>query len=132
MGKNDHFVRPDGSLRHGDLGMEVLERQREILAAQIQTVIDEARPMLKGTGFIVVTPSNPRFDGQEHATIEEAQESASELAYQAGKAIIYAPIAVVKPKRETAITQPSELLKQAGFSALPAGQKVGDVAPEPK
>lgn len=132
MGKNDYFVRPDGSLRHGDLGLEVLERQREMLAAQIQTVIDEVRPMLKGTGFIVISPKNPRFDGQEHEKVEDAQESANELAYQDGKAIIYAPMAIVKPRRETAITQPSELLKQAGFTALPAGQKVGDVPPEPK
>lgn len=128
MGKNDYAVRDDGSIRQGDLGLEALQRAQELLAARIQTVKDEARPMLKGTGFIVVTPSNPRFDGQEHATIEEAQENASELAYQAGKAIIYAPIAVVKPKRETAITQPSELLKQAGLAVLPAGAKVGDVA----
>lgn len=87
--------------------------------------------MLKGTGFIVVSPNSPRFDGEEHATIEAAQEAASELAYQQGRAIIYAPVAVIKPRRETTITQPSELLKQIGAAALPAGAPVADV-PVPK
>lgn len=83
--------------------------------------------MLKGTGFIVVTPSNPRFDGQEFDKLEEAQEQANEAAHQTGKAIIYAPALIVKPRREMAITQPSELLKQIGTAALPAGEKVRDV-----
>lgn len=130
MGANDYFVRPDGSLRRGDLGLEVLEREQEILAAKVQRIKDEALPMLKGEGFIVVSPKNPRFDGVEHKTPEEAQEAASELAYQDGRAIIYAPISVVKPKRETAITQPSALLSQIGLTApsLGAGTVTGRVA----
>ena len=68
--------------------------------------------MLKGTGFIVINPAAPRFDGEEIADLEEARNHANNVAYQNGVAIIYAPITVMRPKREVAESAPSKLLQQ--------------------
>ena len=61
------------------------------------------------------------------------REEANDIAYSAGRAIIYAPVGVVKPKRETITAQPSELLKQVAErmrqAELPSGQAVS--SPEP-
>lgn len=101
----------------------------DTIADHLETLKVKELPMLKGKGFIVVDPSNPRFAGEEYENFDEAKDVASNASYAsgAGMAIIYAPVLVLKPKRETAQSQPSELLKQLG---LPSGQAVGALPPK--
>lgn len=128
MSRNDRHVAHDGTLRKElEAGYEEMLEHRDILDARIQTQLQEM-PMLKGKGFIVVAPAQPRFDGEEYEQIEDAQERASEVAYLHGSAIIYAPIGAVKPKRETLTAVPSQLLKQINVDkGLAAGAPVAVV-----
>lgn len=127
MGRNDHHVRFDGKIgRELEPEYEELLDHRDSLDGKINAKLMEM-PMLKGKGFIVVAPAQPRFDGEEYEQIEDAQERASEVAYQQGSAIIYAPIGVVKPKRDTLTAVPSALLKQINVDkGLPAGAPVAE------
>lgn len=123
-GSNDHYVSHDGRVVSGRLEPplnDLLERQAA-LQDRIKTQLLE-EGMLKGTGFIVIDPADPRFSGDEHEDMEEAKLVGSNLAYQsrAGYIIVYAPIAVMRPKRETADTIPSKLLQQIGTRELGAG-----------
>jgi hypothetical protein len=131
MSANDmRFDFASGRIVRGALNMNVDEMQalRDKLAADIQTEQDKELPMLTGAGFLVIDPKNPRFTGQEYATKEAAEEEANDVAYASGRAIIYVPIAVVRPKREIVTSQPSELLKQimrdsAQVASIPAPEK---------
>lgn len=122
---NDYHIDPLGRMVRGSLTMT--EQEIHSLRDELGEVIEDIRikelPMLKGEGFIVIDPKNPRFSGMEHATTEAAQEEANDVAYGSGKAIIYAPIGIVKPKRDVVVATPTELLKQVmGVNALPAGE----------
>lgn len=126
MGRNDRHLSHDGKIRPElEPGYEELLAHRDSLDAKIVTKLMEM-PMLTGKGFIVIDPNQPRFDGQEFEKVEDAEERASGVAYQGGKAIIYAPIGVVKPKRDTLTAVPSDLLKQisARDKSLPTGTPV--------
>lgn len=110
--------------------VEELEAQEKLLHDKINSTLlkNQERKMLKGTGFITVVPSQPRLDVEEHATLQDAQNEASDKAYQFGTAIIYAPIEVVRPKRDTVSSQPSKLMEQVMDrmkpSAIAAGGEV--------
>jgi hypothetical protein len=128
MGRNDYHVTADGRLApglattselHGVVtelaDLEAAEALHATLQAQIQTLKDKDLPMLKGKGFIVIDPKNPRFTGEEYETVELAAEEGTNVAYQSGIAIVYAPVRIMKPRRETVSSEPSELLKQLGL-----------------
>lgn len=131
---NDMTMTADGRLVRGTLSIEKekLEEQRDRLAAEIEEIAFKELPMLEGKGFIVIDPKNPRFTGVEYGDMTKAEEEAQDVAYSSGRAIIYAPISVIRPKREVAVSQPSELLKQLGTrtgepTQLPAGELVKTV-----
>lgn len=150
MSDNDRQWVPDayggGKLRRGSLGtpdhelaavarrvireMESAEHAENVLETvkdHVETLQTKELPMLKGKGFIVVDPANPRFAGEEFEDITDAQDAANNVAYtsQAGYALVYAPIATVRPKREVAISQPSALLKQLQLENKPVAEVKG-------
>src|SRR4051812_425773 len=99
MGANDYHVKADGSLGKGltntnELAGVVDELDdiehtaalAEKIAAHLQTLRDKELPMLKGTGFIVIDPSNPRFDGEEITELDDARNHANNVAYKNGVA----------------------------------------------
>lgn len=93
--------------------------QRDALETKIENQLREVG-MLKGTGFVVIDPQSPTFAGDEIENLEDAQNAATNVAYttKAGYAIVYAPIAVIRPKREAAIATPSKLMQQVQQSKL--------------
>ena len=108
---------------------EELEAQEQILHAKINATLtrDRNMPPLKGSGFIVIVPSQPRdlVNVEEHEKVEDAEAEASDKAYQFGTAIIYAPIAVIRPKRDTVTSVPSKLMQQLeARKGLAAGGEV--------
>lgn len=137
MGRNDYHVDENGAFRPGLANkyeikgvLSELEDANEAgdiaqaLAQRLQTLKDKELPMLTGKGFIVVDPKNPRFAGEEFKTVEEAQAEGSNIAYQSGVAIVYAPVAVLRPKRDLAISTPSDLLKQL---STPTGKPLVEI-----
>lgn len=135
----DYHWTPKGKLAEGLIGTsdlknvineledpELAAKLEAILAARKQTLQDRNLPMLKGKGFIVIDPKNPRFTGEEHEDFEAAKDEGSNIAYQSGVAIVYAPVLVMKPKRETAQSQPSDLLKQLSLPGQPVAITGGE------
>lgn len=96
-----------------EASVDELQEQARLINQKINDTIIRGTKMLKGNGFIVIVPSAPRLDlVEEHPLKEDAEAEASDKAYQHGTAIIYAPIAVIRPKRETVTSTPSKLLQQ--------------------
>lgn len=112
--------RPDYNTRHWDgqrfvegPAISDLEEQIGKATAKILTLnMRKVKKMLKGNGFIVIVPSQPRLDVEEHQNKEDAENEAAQAAHVHGMAIIYVPLAVVRPKRETVSSEPSKLLQQ--------------------
>lgn len=135
MGRNDHHVDHHGRFR-AELEPDVEEMldHRDMLMEKINDQLRRTG-MLKGTGFIVIDPAEPRIPAEEIANKDDAEIAGSNIAYQsrAGYSIIYAPIAVMRPQRPVATSQPSELLKSAGLVAIPAVNQVATAEiPAPK
>lgn len=80
---------------------------------------------MNGKGFIVVDPRNISFE--EHDDIDEANDVAAFIASQAGRAIIYMPVAVVRPNIDSkARITSAHILEQAArlLNGGVAGQQV--------
>lgn len=66
---------------------------------------------MKGDGFIVVAPSEVHME--EFASLEEANDHASWVATKGGKAVIYMPVATIRPHMQTrAHLSPASILQQ--------------------
>lgn len=131
MGRNDHHYDDFGRMVSGSLHSNaeqhrLLTEHHGRLTAELDHLeMVERAKMLTGKGLIVLDKANARFTGTEHLgagdkALEAAQEEATELAYRSGCAIIYAPIAVIKPQRPVAISQPSDLVKSVLEQFSPA------------
>lgn len=86
---------------------------------------------LRGNGFIVLDAGS--YDLVEYPEIEEAQGDAARRANQTGCAIVYAPVAVIRPKIDDVTMDVPKVMKslmgKLGLNVALASGNAPDAAP---